>query len=82
MIEGGGEQDRFVNQTAGGTNHESECNHWNDRLDPLGKTMLRPIQCHRHMGHEGPHLCGDTSWGEDLGFRAEGHGDGFVKGGR
>lgn len=46
---------------------EPTCNHWNDRL-PSGE-RLRPIRCTRKMGHSGLHLCGDTSWSEDLGIR-------------
>lgn len=44
-----------------------QCDHWNDRL-PDG-TVLRAIRCRRDAGHDGLHLCGDTSWSEDLGTR-------------
>jgi hypothetical protein len=49
-------------------NDAGQCDHWNDRLP--GGQALRPIRCRREAGHTGLHLCGDTSWSEDLGTRA------------
>lgn len=47
----------------------TQCDHWNDSAG--GGIRLRPLRCTREMGHDGLHLCGSTSWSEDLGFRAD-----------